>query len=319
MVEGQSWSDRGMDISRIIAGQANIETEKSEKVIIAMQSEPLRSVYPTHLVRIADAKCAVVRDSPSSSIISITSRSQASPPGDPAPFATTTAVTRATNTQLQSLYRKQAIFSSHHQFASTCLRLNIIPKGLSIKSMPQVPAPPHQILLDHLHASWSQILHRTSIQLLKVLKLYHHQSLQALKPIISSAEQSVAASADSQTLCAAQLARDNTILALKDRRDSKLQRLHPPGHHRKPQQYRRARLRKAKQRLTRQGSAAAPATATPASDISPATNLLVNLSDIPLSNAEHKLLSKGLSFCPTPPNLNISQVLDDAESYFLRL
>ena len=29
--------------------------------------EPLRSVYPTHLVRIADAKCAVVRDSPSSS------------------------------------------------------------------------------------------------------------------------------------------------------------------------------------------------------------------------------------------------------------
>ena len=39
-----------------------------EKVIIAMQSEPFRSVYPTHLVRIADAKCAVVRDSPSSSV-----------------------------------------------------------------------------------------------------------------------------------------------------------------------------------------------------------------------------------------------------------
>ena len=43
--------------------------KKSEKVIIVMQSEPLRSVYPTHLVRIADAKCAVVRDSPSSSDI----------------------------------------------------------------------------------------------------------------------------------------------------------------------------------------------------------------------------------------------------------
>ena len=85
---------------------------KSKKIlVIIMQSDPLRSVNSNNLVVIAETQRAVVRDSPRSSVVSNTSRSQVSPVGDPTPFVAPTVVTSATNTQLHSLYRKQAIFS----------------------------------------------------------------------------------------------------------------------------------------------------------------------------------------------------------------
>ena len=50
-----------------------------------------------------------------------------------------------------------------------------------------------------------------------------------------------------------------------------------------------------------------------------APTTVVNLSECPLSSDEVQLLSKGLSFCPTPPHLNSTQVLDDLERYNRRL
>ena len=44
-----------------------------------------------------------------------------------------------------------------------------------------------------------------------------------------------------------------------------------------------------------------------------------NLSGVVLSKDETNLLSKGLSFWPTPDHLNSNQLLDDLENYFRRL
>ena len=51
----------------------------------------------------------------------------------------------------------------------------------------------------------------------------------------------------------------------------------------------------------------------------PTPTTVVNLSGCPLSPDEVQLLSRGLSFCPTPPHLNTTQVLDDLERYNRRL
>ena len=44
-----------------------------------------------------------------------------------------------------------------------------------------------------------------------------------------------------------------------------------------------------------------------------------NLSEVTLSETEINLLSKGLSFCPIPRQLNKREILDDLESYFRHL
>ena len=49
------------------------------------------------------------------------------------------------------------------------------------------------------------------------------------------------------------------------------------------------------------------------------TTTVVNLSGQDLSDEENTLLSKGLSFCPTPRRLDENQLLDDLESFFRRL
>ena len=46
---------------------------------------------------------------------------------------------------------------------------------------------------------------------------------------------------------------------------------------------------------------------------------VINLSTVALNNDEISLLSRGLSFCPTPWQANQEEILDDLESYFRRL
>ena len=49
------------------------------------------------------------------------------------------------------------------------------------------------------------------------------------------------------------------------------------------------------------------------------TSMVVNLSGVALSTDESILLSKGLSFCPTPRRLDADRTLDDLEGFFRRL
>ena len=48
----------------------------------------------------------------------------------------------------------------------------------------------------------------------------------------------------------------------------------------------------------------------------PFPSTVINLSGSQLSDAEIALLSKGLSFCPTPPSVNTEQLRDDFERFF---
>ena len=47
--------------------------------------------------------------------------------------------------------------------------------------------------------------------------------------------------------------------------------------------------------------------------------MVINLSGAALDNDKINLLSRGLSFCPTPRQVNKEEVLDDLEGYFRRL
>ena len=51
----------------------------------------------------------------------------------------------------------------------------------------------------------------------------------------------------------------------------------------------------------------------------PDTSTVVNLSGVPLSDAELSLLSKGLSFCPTPPKPDAFKMEMDLEDFYRRL
>ena len=45
------------------------------------------------------------------------------------------------------------------------------------------------------------------------------------------------------------------------------------------------------------------------------SSMVINLSSAALDDDEIKLLSRGLSFCPTPRQVNSEAVLDDLEGY----
>ena len=49
---------------------------------------------------------------------------------------------------------------------------------------------------------------------------------------------------------------------------------------------------------------------------SPSTCTVINPSDVTLSCAEISLLSRRLSFCPTPHHFNKNQILDDLEGLY---
>ena len=49
------------------------------------------------------------------------------------------------------------------------------------------------------------------------------------------------------------------------------------------------------------------------------TNTVVNLSSSSITSAEHKLLSKGLNFCPTPPTVNQTELSQDLTDYYRRI
>ena len=46
-----------------------------------------------------------------------------------------------------------------------------------------------------------------------------------------------------------------------------------------------------------------------------APTTVVNLSGVTLSEAETNLLSKGLSFCPTPRHIKKEEILDNLEKF----
>ena len=57
----------------------------------------------------------------------------------------------------------------------------------------------------------------------------------------------------------------------------------------------------------------------PEPTLPPVPNTVINLSSSIISDAEHKLLSKGLNFCPTPREVNQAQLSQDLTEYYRRI
>ena len=235
---------------------------------------------------------------------SSSSETLASPLGDPALPITWTTNSIST-VALQALLYKQTTFKSHYLFVSTCLQHNIIRRGLNISTRPCVPKPPVEELATRLQEQWSSIIRGAATRFLKVLKTYHLKSMKLITDEI--------ARSTTHTPSDIQETIEHHERLLQERRTRKFNSLLPPHLIQRQRFHRQHRLRQHQRRRRN----AAQATATASDDNLPST--VVNLSGIPLSEAETSLLSKGLSFCPTPPQLQTVQLENDLESYFRRL
>jgi len=104
---------------------------------------------------------------------------------DPARLVTT----RSSNSyqrSLNDLHARLAQHESHHKFALACLQENVVPAGLRLRSSPQVPKPVDDVHLTTLHEKWNAALQGTSVRLLKLLKEYHKNTLDAIRERIST-------------------------------------------------------------------------------------------------------------------------------------
>ena len=91
-------------------------------------------------------------------------------------------------TTLLHAYSQLAKAQTHQQFVTTFLQSNTIPLGCRIQTRPQVPLPPDETILEHLHQHWVQILRRASTDMLVELKEYHRRCEQHLEQYISFEE-----------------------------------------------------------------------------------------------------------------------------------
>ena len=142
----------------------------------------------------------------------------------------------------------------------------------------------------------NRTLNGASTRLLQLLKTYHRNCRDFLDNKLLQPHQ--------PPPTAVHLSTQDLESHFQTRRHKKLDRLLPPHRARRKRHFRRRRP-------------ATAATPRPRSTLHLYT--VINLSDAPLSDAETKLLSRGLSFCPTPPKLPSTQLLDDLESYHRRL
>ena len=222
---------------------------------------------------------------------------------DPTQPALVTTIDEACYRQLYKLHKKLAIHQSHHSFLNACLRNGLTPTGLTIKTAPTIEnAGPGR----HVWTEWKHILHRTSILLMQVLKQHHLSMTDHLHGEIEKRERSLRRRSDfSTTKAAISVTITRAREELEERKQRKLDRLFRS----RPPHVRRSR----RKRKTRH----APTTATPS--VQPDRNTVVNLSNVPLSEAEESLLSRGLSFCPTPPKLDDFSLENDLEDFYRRL
>ena len=196
---------------------------------------------------------------------------------------------------------------SHLQFVTTCLRKNLIPRGLQILIQPLVPKPPCQRLVNELNEQWRRIVRKASTQFLVALKHYHRGCIDELQQQLESTCNQAKVKLGETNFSAiynkvkAASSKFRQYLLNKKNRKLKAITLTSEG------QKRRRHFR----RRTPSTSAAQETPVDP--------SIVINLSGATLSSDEISLLSKGLTFCPVPRRVNENEILDDLESYFRRL
>ena len=217
---------------------------------------------------------------------------------------------------LNTLYSRIAREDSHYQFVTTCLRSHTIPRGLTINVHPCVPKAPCREPAARLQKQWAQIVRRAANGFLAALKTYHRSCAYHLRLQATNLESFIAARlGETRAETSKNIAK--TVYAkcdrrLRERRNRKLKHLLPPD-----SRIRTIRYQQQKKRRRRFRRRESHSTRTSSDPEVPTT--VVNLSGNALSEAEINLLSKGLSFCPTPRHIEKEQILDDLEKFFRRL
>ena len=197
---------------------------------------------------------------------------------------------------------------SHLQFVTTCLRRNIIPRGLQISTQPLVPKPPLQRLLNELNEQWGRIVRQASTQFLVALKYYHGRCKEELRQRLASTLDQAKLELEEENF----LAIHHSVEAASSKFEQHL--LKKKNRKLKAITSSTSKKRKRRRRFRRRIASTSTAQETPLD-----TSIVVNLSGVTLSSDEINLLSKGLTFCPVPRRVDKDQILDDLESYFRRL
>ena len=88
------------------------------------------------------------------------------------------AISHRSYRKFRNLYYQRSRHMAHLSFITSCLRKNIVTKGLRI---PTIPLVPQMKCLEHvLHRKWETTLNRTSHILLKHLREYHKKAISIL-------------------------------------------------------------------------------------------------------------------------------------------
>ena len=90
------------------------------------------------------------------------------------PTPVTTIFSETCYKELYKMHKKLVIHTSHLCFLNTCLRNNLIPRGLNIKTTPTIKEKDPGSPEHYAWVEWKHILRRTSTLLMQVLKRYHH-------------------------------------------------------------------------------------------------------------------------------------------------
>ena len=115
---------------------------------------------------------------------------------DPTLPANVITINEACYRQLYRLEKKLYRHQSHYSFLNTCLRNNLIPKGLTIKTAPTIE---NTGLGRSVWIEWKRILCRTSTLLMQVLKRHHLLITNHLQGEMERLEQSLSQRSDFNT------------------------------------------------------------------------------------------------------------------------
>ena len=199
--------------------------------------------------------------------------------------------------ELKKLYQKQARHRSHYNFIRLCLQNNIVPNGLRINKQPTVPDTTRK---RAFLKKWDGILLKTSRTLLKQLKIYHQEAVALLAGEIADRRAKLQKRQDFD-LNMRKINQFTTQITGKYENIKK----------KKIEKLVGTRIRKCCRRKNR--------TKQPKQLIKTNHNTVVNISNFSLSEAERDLLSRGLSFCLRPSQIDQFQLKEDIQQFFRRL
>ena len=207
--------------------------------------------------------------------------------------------------------RKSKVRTLHHlDNYSKYISSGTIPNGLKINLTPHCPGHKSNNFLKR----WNKIISDTSFRLLHLLNSYctHQLSEIQVKEHTKIQELSEVCSNEQLQLYTDKLDTFSNVLQsdLKAKQSRKFRQNNTPDAQPVPEETRAKPAKKRNRRFRRRLDSQSK---------KPATNTVVNLSSVDLTDSDISLLSKGLNFCPRPKTYNAFEVEKDMEAFARRL